>query len=52
MSKVEICPVCGGKGKLCEVIPGHTSTITWTTCHGCGGRGWVMIEKECVYLSN
>ena len=37
-SHAETCPVCWGKGKIKT-----DSTSKETTCHGCGGLGWVKV---------
>ena len=44
MAHAEKCPVCSGSGKL----PGDTGTTDCTpkTCHGCNGRGWIVIGFE------
>jgi len=36
MKHAEICPVCGGTGK-----------VNMEKCHGCDGKGWVEVEGEC-----
>lgn len=35
MAHAQVCPVCNRTGKYEE-----------KTCHGCGGKGWVMIWDE------
>lgn len=44
MSHSEICPVCGGSGKL----PADTKTTSASEkqCHGCGGLGWITVKDE------
>ena len=37
MAHAEICPVCGGSGKLKK-----------KQCHGCNGLGWVTVGIEVV----
>ena len=38
------CPVCEGRGTIKN--PDSTTT-TEVPCHGCGGRGWVVVyDKE------
>ena len=32
MGKAQLCPVCKGEGKR-----------KGKTCHGCGGKGWVIV---------
>lgn len=38
MSDARICPVCGGTGKYND-----------KECHGCGGKGWVIIPTMSPY---
>lgn len=33
------CPVCSGNGKLMS----YGYTDPWVQCHGCGGKGWVVV---------
>ena len=41
-----LCPVCQGSGKLYKEFNPDTSVYdTDVTCHGCGGRGWVMVSE-------
>jgi len=49
MSHAEKCPVCDGTGKVQDNGPSGTS-IDFKTCHGCGGKGFVVVadEKEFV----
>lgn len=48
----EKCPVCGGTGTYVQKYqPAHsTTTITLqrSTCHGCGGKGWVTVYESTV----
>lgn len=48
----ERCPVCNGTGTYVEKYqPAHsTTTITLqrSTCHGCGGKGWVTVYESTV----
>ena len=40
----EICPVCQGSGKY---IRCYYTTMPYNveqTCHGCSGKGWVVIQ--------
>jgi len=52
MAHAEKCPVCGGKGEIDDPIddssfyPTHASK---KTCHGCGGKGWVVVPDERHY---
>ncbi len=46
MSKAQICPVCGGRGKygVRGIIGiGENQSDEEPTCHGCGGTGWVTV---------
>ena len=36
MKHAELCPVCGGTGK-----------VNGEKCHGCDGKGWVEVEGAC-----
>jgi len=39
----KICPVCKGSGTI--PLSGSASVIPYnTTCHGCGGFGWVTVK--------
>jgi len=40
MSKAVRCPVCFGKGKF---QTGDNYASIEKTCHGCNGRGWVIV---------
>ena len=44
MSKASLCPVCDGKGVVYGI--GETGACPTTTCHGCGGRGWVEVSDS------
>lgn len=53
MSHSEICPVCGGAGKIRTYLDplgfGYSTsgkTYTEKTCHGCQGKGWITIEDK------
>jgi len=44
-SHAEICPVCGGSGKVIPKINYMPSAVPQpVTCHGCGGLGWVTVK--------
>ena len=51
MSKVVLCPICGGKGKILDIdnkwLPTEydNGTNAYKTCHGCGGKGWVEVRE-------
>lgn len=47
-TKAQICPVCNGSGRYREEYNfGHSvtsgSSYTERTCHGCGGKGYIII---------
>ena len=44
-TKADLCPVCKGSGIYTEFHQevATTSYTTQRTCHGCGGKGWVVI---------
>jgi len=49
--KAVTCPVCQGKGTICNHdvdIPLYLHP-TCPTCHGCGGVGWVQVHEEAQY---
>lgn len=43
MTHAERCPVCNGTGKLQNWSYSTSSASLSTTCHGCGGKGWVTV---------
>ena len=40
----EICPVCSGWGRIYRKTDSSTTAPIVNTCHGCQGRGWVVVE--------
>ena len=50
MAKIEICPICGGVGKVYSLGKSANSTddlgYEWRVCHGCGGKGWVEVSEN------
>ena len=42
MAHAERCPLCSGTG--CK--DGHDQRDCPTTCHGCGGAGWVSVQDS------
>jgi len=40
MSHAQICPICGGKGKIKK---DRTYYIEQVECYGCSGKGWVTV---------
>jgi len=49
----EICPVCGGNGKVDRTRFTDSNALQEKPCHGCGGSGWVMVagvqEPKFIY---
>lgn len=41
MTHAEICPVCSGSGVYYPA--GYTVNQSGEVCHGCDGRGWVVV---------
>ena len=43
----EICPVCRGSGKYKETYNMNYTNATYIekTCHGCQGKGWVIVPE-------
>jgi hypothetical protein len=42
---VEKCPVCDGAGKLAPQLDRETTAPSVEPpCHGCGGKGWVVVD--------
>lgn len=44
--QVAKCPVCDGSGKYREGLKDYgisTRTFITRTCHGCSGKGWVVV---------
>ncbi len=53
MNHAEKCPVCNGRGKLpLDLEKGVHGTGELSSysqiCHGCGGKGWVVVPDDCV----
>ena len=53
MGDAVLCPVCSGSGKVdkdqaeLERDRQLTSVVSnYTTCHGCGGTGWVEVSAR------
>lgn len=42
-NKAVLCPVCNGKGQINNVGIEDTCAERWETCHGCNGKGWVVV---------
>ena len=45
MAKAMKCSVWGGAGQVPVPSPPESSAIfcNFYTCHGCGGKGWIVI---------
>lgn len=37
----ELCPVCKGDGQVEGIRDGETRLFD---CHGCNGKGWILVE--------
>jgi len=50
MAKAVICPVCKGAGYT-EVYDTDTTSATSNkkACHGCEGKGWVVVPEDGYY---
>lgn len=48
MKHSEICPVCKGTGIYKEYYDyvNTTGAFSQRTCHGCLGKGWIVIEDS------
>lgn len=47
MAHGEICPVCKGSGKIVPVNNGVTTAVPQPkTCHGCYGKGWIIVPDS------
>ena len=48
INHAEICPVCSGEGKITKHYSPTDHTTAQTsysyTCHGCNGKGWVIVQ--------
>ena len=40
------CPVCEGTGVYRWTYPTDTVSERSSTCHGCGGKGWVEVHED------
>lgn len=51
MAQAVRCPVCKGTGTVTPPDDGQCTAAPFPkTCHGCGGRGWVVVPAvypEC-----
>ena len=45
MSHAEICPICGGFGRI-RTNTDTTGGSEEEICHGCGGVGWVVVDDN------
>jgi DnaJ-class molecular chaperone len=45
--KAQLCPVCNGGGKYTPLLPpSSNATPAPETCHGCHGKGWVVVPED------
>ena len=52
-SHAEKCPICRGEGQIQpEIQTYRTKPIEPTTCHGCGGTGWVTVHNDDFRMVN
>jgi DnaJ-class molecular chaperone len=47
MARAELCPVCGGLGKVAADM--HSTDAADQECHGCSGKGWVTVDDTISY---
>lgn len=45
--KTEVCPVCKGSGIYKEYFNYSINTAPdiQKTCHGCNGKGWIVVQE-------
>ena len=50
MSQAVLCPVCNGDGEIPDKLMGFNTSASarqaMKPCHGCGGRGWIEVDKD------
>ncbi len=46
MDKTEVCPICGGSGKIEDKAYRITNGIYMKICHACGGSGYIRIKNK------
>jgi len=46
--KATICPVCKGEGQVCSGVVwwSNKNPPVLRQCHGCDGKGWVVIPEH------
>ncbi len=49
MAHSEICPICQGSGKAVPEGYWAGGPESYPTCHGCGGKGWIVISVQEIY---
>jgi len=51
--KAVLCPVCNGKGTICDHEIGTPQYLhpTCPICHGCNGLGWVEVHEQLLISS-
>lgn len=42
-NEAQLCPICMGKGTIQNRMVDATDTTD--RCHGCDGKGWVVVEQ-------
>ena len=49
----QLCPVCNGSGTIAIPPPKDSTSNIWgsKTCHGCGGKGWIVVEQPTMYYT-
>jgi DnaJ-class molecular chaperone len=51
MNHAEMCPVCQGTGRIPEENWSYVTEINEILCHGCNGRGWVVVDDNMTYTN-
>lgn len=47
MSRAQKCPICKGSGKIRkDGEPAKLDELVTKTCHGCDGKGWVIVPTS------
>jgi len=48
MTHAEVCPICGGIGRIPINYPSIFPLEETKPCHGCGTRGWVEVQDNYI----